>query len=61
MFKMKNENGKKNLENLSIYIAVAWPWQNVSYCGSIIDSRWCYKKTKKKKSEKLTLLQNPVK
>ena len=31
IFKIKKENGKKNLENLSIYIAVACPWQNVSY------------------------------
>lgn len=34
IFKMKNENGKKKRENLSIKSAVARPLQNVSYCGA---------------------------
>lgn len=31
----KNENGKKNLENLSIYNAIARPLQKVGYCGTV--------------------------
>lgn len=34
MFKMTNDSGKKNRENLSMYNAVARPLQNVSYCGA---------------------------
>lgn len=30
----KNENGKKNLENLSMYNAIARPLQKVGYCGA---------------------------
>lgn len=32
--RIKNENGKKTLENLSMYNAIARPLQKVGYCGA---------------------------